>query len=369
MMKNPIKRSTFLLALAILLLAGGIVLAQTGGGYDLSWWTVDSGGGAVSGSSYTLAGTVGQPEPGPSLTGGNYTLYSGFWPGAGAEAPACPVPLTGVSVSGPSSGDTGQTLLFTASPQPGNATAPVAYTWSSDGLISGQGTSQASYRWTSAGSKNVQVTAQNCGGAPHVDSQPVSISLACPKPIVDVSITGLDAGYTNVNYDFTASPDPSNATAPLTYTWSSDGLVSGQGTVNATYSWSITGAHALSVTAENCGGSVNETHNITLSAQQTCTDSLASVTIGGPTTGDKDTDYVFTATVQPPNATEPIAYTWSSSGLVDGQSTANATYRWSQSGEYQITVSAGNCGGSKNDSHTIEIGIKYVYLPLVLRNH
>ena len=36
------KRSVILLALAALLLLGSIVLAQTGGGYDLSWWTADS---------------------------------------------------------------------------------------------------------------------------------------------------------------------------------------------------------------------------------------------------------------------------------------------------------------------------------------
>ncbi|MEA3397058.1 MAG: hypothetical protein U9R05_06315 [Chloroflexota bacterium] len=87
-MKVPMKRITLLLALAALLLAAGAVLAQTGGGYDLTWYTIDGGGGMVSGGSYTLAGAAGQPEPGPALTGGGYTLYSGFWPGAGAAGPS-----------------------------------------------------------------------------------------------------------------------------------------------------------------------------------------------------------------------------------------------------------------------------------------
>lgn len=60
--------------------------AQTGGGYDLTWWTVDGGGGAASGGGYTLLGTAGQPEPGAALTGGGFTLVGGFWPGAGAGA-------------------------------------------------------------------------------------------------------------------------------------------------------------------------------------------------------------------------------------------------------------------------------------------
>ncbi len=90
--------------------------------------------------------------------------------------PSCDYPLTGVSIGGPSSGETGNDLTFTANPQPSNATTPITYTWSSDGLVSGQGANQASYRWTSAGNKSVQVTARNCGGQDLTDSQPVAIS-------------------------------------------------------------------------------------------------------------------------------------------------------------------------------------------------
>jgi hypothetical protein len=61
-------------------------LAQTGDGYDLSWWTVDGGGGAASGGGYTLVGTAGQPEPGAASTGGGYALIGGFWFGAGVAA-------------------------------------------------------------------------------------------------------------------------------------------------------------------------------------------------------------------------------------------------------------------------------------------
>jgi hypothetical protein len=70
-----------LVALALLLVASA-ALAQTGNGYDLSWSTVDGGGGESSGGSYTLMGTAGQPDAGPLLSGGGYTLTGGFWPGA-----------------------------------------------------------------------------------------------------------------------------------------------------------------------------------------------------------------------------------------------------------------------------------------------
>ena len=37
--------------------------AQSGPGYDLSWWTVDGGGITPNDSSgYTLGGTAGQPD-------------------------------------------------------------------------------------------------------------------------------------------------------------------------------------------------------------------------------------------------------------------------------------------------------------------
>ena len=51
--------------------------------YDLTWFTIDGGGGTFStGGSYELGGTVGQPEAGPTLTGGVYELVGGFWPAA-----------------------------------------------------------------------------------------------------------------------------------------------------------------------------------------------------------------------------------------------------------------------------------------------
>ncbi len=56
--------------------------AQTGGGYDLSWHTVDGGGVTfATGGGYSLGGTAGQPDAG-SHTGAAFTLSGGFWFGA-----------------------------------------------------------------------------------------------------------------------------------------------------------------------------------------------------------------------------------------------------------------------------------------------
>ena len=79
-------RSRLPLALVlVLLLALAASLALAAAAYDLSWWTVDAGGGASSGGPYVLQGTLGQPDAG-TLSGGPYVLQGGFWGGAGATA-------------------------------------------------------------------------------------------------------------------------------------------------------------------------------------------------------------------------------------------------------------------------------------------
>jgi hypothetical protein len=49
--------------------------------YDLSWWTVDGGGGTLSEGAFSLSGTIGQPEVGQELSGNGYTLVGGLWYG------------------------------------------------------------------------------------------------------------------------------------------------------------------------------------------------------------------------------------------------------------------------------------------------
>jgi len=71
--------------------------AQT---YDLSWFSIDGGGGTSSGGTYSVTGTIGQPDSGV-LSGGNYSIVGGFW-SAFAPTPVNPgSPQLSVSVSGP----------------------------------------------------------------------------------------------------------------------------------------------------------------------------------------------------------------------------------------------------------------------------
>jgi hypothetical protein len=74
--------SRFLLLVVLLSLLASVALAQSGGGYDLTWSTVDGGGYTWSeGGGYSLGGTIGQPDAGV-LSGGGYILAGGFWSSA-----------------------------------------------------------------------------------------------------------------------------------------------------------------------------------------------------------------------------------------------------------------------------------------------
>ncbi len=65
----------------------GAAMAQN---FDVSWHTVNGGGGQSAGGAFAVSGTIGQPDAGPAagvMTGGNYELTGGFW--AGAAVPGC----------------------------------------------------------------------------------------------------------------------------------------------------------------------------------------------------------------------------------------------------------------------------------------
>ena len=66
------------LELALALAVNPLAHAQSGGGYDLTWSTVASGGGRSTGDGYALNGSIGQPDAGAALTGGGYMLVGGF---------------------------------------------------------------------------------------------------------------------------------------------------------------------------------------------------------------------------------------------------------------------------------------------------
>ncbi|MDY7076389.1 MAG: DUF11 domain-containing protein [Chloroflexota bacterium] len=75
----------------------------------------------------------------------------------------CPRPLTGIGITGSSSGYTDTFYTFAGISVPTDATQPVTYTWA-PAPAGGQGTANASYQWATPGLYTLTLTAENCGG-------------------------------------------------------------------------------------------------------------------------------------------------------------------------------------------------------------
>ncbi len=92
---NPRFAKSFIYVILVVLFSVALALAQTGGGYDLTWSTLDGGPGAPgfsTGASYEMGATIGQADASSfatPLAGGGYSLVGGFWPAAAASC-ACP---------------------------------------------------------------------------------------------------------------------------------------------------------------------------------------------------------------------------------------------------------------------------------------
>src|ERR1019366_5302801 len=59
--------------------------------YSINWFKVAGGGGASTGGSYAVSGTVGQPDACGALIGGNYSLTGGFWAFYAVQTPGAPL--------------------------------------------------------------------------------------------------------------------------------------------------------------------------------------------------------------------------------------------------------------------------------------
>lgn len=82
------KRISF--AVAMIMLLAVPAFGQSGGDFDLTWNSVDGGGGTSIGGEFVLSGTIGQPDAG-TLSGGDFNLAGGFGAaGGGVVTPPIP---------------------------------------------------------------------------------------------------------------------------------------------------------------------------------------------------------------------------------------------------------------------------------------
>ncbi|MCB0120990.1 MAG: S8 family serine peptidase, partial [Caldilineaceae bacterium] len=74
----------------------------------------------------------------------------------------------------------------------------------------------------------------------------------CPFAVERVTVSGATDGVVNTPYTYSATVEPVDATAPISYTWSPE-PASGQGTANATYAFAKAGDYPIFLGVENCG--------------------------------------------------------------------------------------------------------------------
>jgi hypothetical protein len=277
-------------------------------------------------------------------------------------------PLTGLIVSGPQTGFAHVPSSFTAVAEPITATQPITYIWQatdkSPQLREGRGLSDTfAATWSLTGTKTVTVTAINVGGTVTVSHV---ITIFGPIPPESVAITGPTEGIVQFGHTFTATASPISTTVPITYHWRATGqadVIASTSTPSHTtlFTWDTPGTKAITVSATNVGGTITDTHLITVDV------SLINVNINGPSVGIIDTFYTFTAAVSPTTASEPIAYSWSPEPAT-GQSTAIVEYVWSITGPHTISVIVRNIDGIATDTHVINLGQYVVFLPTVVRD-
>src|SRR5690348_17454014 len=66
-------------------------IRSTAQSYTVDWHTIDGGGGTSTGGVYSVSGTIGQPDAGPAMSGGNFALTGGFWSFSAVQTPGAPL--------------------------------------------------------------------------------------------------------------------------------------------------------------------------------------------------------------------------------------------------------------------------------------
>ena len=71
-----LKLATLALASFVCCLQSSTVSAQS---YTIDWYKIAGGGGTSTGGTYSVSGTIGQPDASAAMNDGNYSVTGGFW--------------------------------------------------------------------------------------------------------------------------------------------------------------------------------------------------------------------------------------------------------------------------------------------------
>lgn len=153
------RRVRIVLFLVTLFLAGGVVLAQSGGSYDVEWQVIGSAGEQfVTGGDYQVGFTLAQDTPPLVSQGGSYQVVQGYWSGAGFPPTAVMLVAFWVEPRGDALVAHWETAaevdLLGFYLYRSDTGAPGSFVQLNEGLIPGQAPGSpvgASYEWVDAG--------------------------------------------------------------------------------------------------------------------------------------------------------------------------------------------------------------------------
>ncbi len=264
------------------------------------------------------------------------------------------VPLTAITIAGPTTGWVNTLYDFKTTVMPEDATTPISYTW----LLEPQSIKDtARYSSSMTGTQIITVLASNVDNKAVLNLVSNTILITFSEPPVtaptNITINGAKIGVIDTLYNFTATVSPLDVTMPLAYTWFPE-PDRGQGTSKVNYSWGITGSQIISVMVSNRVGAVSATHEIVLGEFQSVVIAPTKISINGPITGMVALTYTFSITVSPADVSLPLIYNWQPLPN-SGQGTSQVNYSWPTPGTYPLSLTVRNVGGAITGLHTIEI--------------
>ncbi len=176
------------------------------------------------------------------------------------------------------------------------------------------------------------------------------------KTLTGVALQVPDQGSVGIAVPLTATVTPVTATPPVHYLWNFDDGLTARTAVSVTsHVYQAPGTFAPVVTATNCvGGSlVTDTRQL-----QVVCDALTGVELLTDSPAQQGQPVILTATVAPPDASQPIEYVWDFGDGEGAQGTAaTISHLYPRPGLYTATVTATNCGGSAvlTDTARVEV--------------
>lgn len=249
-----------------------------------------------------------------------------------------------VTASGPTSGNIGQNITLTATPDSFTGTA--SYVWHG-GAAEGLTGSSISFTETSTGNVTYYVVATDSANGAEYTSNNVSVAWATNG---SVSITGPTSGNTSSSVTLTANP--SNFVGAATYLWSG-GNVTGQTGSSVTVTSGSEGNVNYSVTATDTvsGETYTDSHIVNWTTVQTGTVTIGAINY--TITGGGSSQYTATGAAVGASVTDELGATYNFSSSISASSGFYIT-SINRTGHTGTITSTGNTNITINITANIE---------------